>query len=385
MAAANKIERKPENRQTMREKAKDGGRITVCYFGSYNKPFPRNHAIRAGLERNGINVVECWTPLAGLFARYWKLARLFIRQGRGCDSIVVGEARHLDVPLARALGALFGKKVILDVFVSHYDSWVLDRTDIRPGSRQAFVLAMADFWGAKLAHYSLLDTSAHIDFYADRYRIPKEKFRRIFATSDNAVFSPTGEEPTDDGKFHVLFHGSYLPLHGLEHIIRAAKILENETDIVFDMVGGGYLFEDIKKLNDELGLKNTVFFPITNVEGIRSFISRCHVCLGIFGTTGKSQRVIPNKAFEAVAMRRPLISADSPGMREMFTDRRDILFCRAGDAKAIADSILELKNDAELRESIAKNGYELFAGNYLPEMCVAPLIELLEKFAEQRR
>ena len=79
-----------------------------------------------------------------------------------------------------------------------------------------------------------------------------------------------------------------------------------------------------------------------------------------FGIVEKTQRAVPNKAYEAVACRKPVISADTKAMREIFQDKYDILFCRAGDPQDLADKIVLLKNDEKLRNTIAENGYRTF-------------------------
>ena len=59
--------------------------------------------------------------------------------------------------------------------------------------------------------------------------------------------------------------------------------------------------------------------------------------LGIFGTSDKAQRVIPNKAYQALACGTPLITADTRGARELLTDGENALLVPPGDPAALAD------------------------------------------------
>ncbi|MFA6451345.1 MAG: glycosyltransferase [bacterium] len=352
------------------------GGPAVCYFGAYNKRYPRNEVIRLGLDRNNIKTAEVWTPPANILSRYLKLAAGFIYRAAGCRAIIVGEGRHLDAPLARLLGALFRKKVILDAFVSHYDTWVMDRATIAPGSLRARALAFADWIGPRSAHFTLLDTNEHIKYYVEKYKLKESRFRRVLVGADDSIFKPAaGRAP--DGKFHVLFYGSFLPLHGADTIIRAAKILESHKDIVFHFVGEGETLPEVKKIHGDLELKNVGFHPTTTPVELAKHIAGCDVCLGIFGATDKAARVIPNKNYEALAMRKPLITRDSPAAREILSDGELALLCPPADHAALAAAILKLKDNPGLRDSIAENGYALFKQKLTPEIIVKPIIDLL--------
>ncbi|HOX28681.1 MAG TPA: glycosyltransferase, partial [bacterium] len=202
------------------------------------------------------------------------------------------------------------------------------------------------------------------------------KFSRVLVGADDTVYTRSEEPPAAAG-FKVLFFGSFLPLHGADVIIKAAKILENEADIEFILVGEGDTHDEAVKLSCELGARNVRFSPATTFSGIAKHIAACHVCLGIFGTTEKAARVIPNKAYQALACGRALLTADTPAIREVLTDRENVLLCRAGDPESLAESILELKRDPELRHHIASTGYELFKNNLTPEKIVEPMLEAL--------
>ena len=59
-------------------------------------------------------------------------------------------------------------------------------------------------------------------------------------------------------------------------------------------------------------------------------------------------------------MGKPIIAGDNPAVRELFTHRENAYMCKMADARALAEAILELKNNKSLREKIAKQGLETF-------------------------
>src|SRR5207244_7742957 len=64
--------------------------------------------------------------------------------------------------------------------------------------------------------------------------------------------------------------------------------------------------------------------------------------LGIFGTSAKAQRVIPNKAYQALACAVPLVTGDTPAAREILTHGHDAQLVPPGDAAALAEAVPSL-------------------------------------------
>jgi glycosyltransferase involved in cell wall biosynthesis len=85
-------------------------------------------------------------------------------------------------------------------------------------------------------------------------------------------------------------------------------------------------------------------------------LHRAGCALGIFGTTGKAQRVIPNKAFQALACGTPLVTADTPAARELLANGDNALLVPPGDPEALAGAVRELAADDELTRRIAAEG-----------------------------
>jgi len=139
----------------------------------------------------------------------------------------------------------------------------------------------------------------------------------------------------------------------------------------------------MKELAQELNLTNVTFTGFKPVEELIDDIANADVCLGIFGTTDKADRVIPHKAYEIICMGKPLITGSSTAARAVFKDGENALLSARGNPNDLAEKILMLKNDPNLRESIAKNGRELFLAKFQPKTIVAPLTQWLKRYSSQ--
>jgi len=354
--------------------------VKICYFGDFRSDYARNRVIIRGLQENGVEIlfsntsVRGWRKFVDLWRKYRSLKREF-------DIIVVGysDSRFM-IPFVRLIShRLFsgqaGKKIVWDAFYSLYDSWVLDRRLVGPGSLKAKYYWFLDWLSCKLADLILLDTDAHISYFSKTFGIKNSKFIKVLVGTVDDMFYPKLIQKTSSN-FLVHFHGNFIPLQGVEYIIRAASLL-NDHNIQFQIIGQGQEYGKIKKIAEELNLKNITWIGYVAYEELSNYISKADICLGIFGKTEKTRRVIPNKAYEAIAMAKPLISADTPAMQELFTDRKDIMFCNLANSKDLADKILELKNNDNLRNEIAQSGYELFKEVAVPSRVVLPLVRFL--------
>ena len=69
-------------------------------------------------------------------------------------------------------------------------------------------------------------------------------------------------------------------------------------------------------------------------------IQQADICLGIFGDSEKASRVIPNKVFQILHSGKPLITRDSPAIRELLNpDMTGVYLVPAASPKALADAI----------------------------------------------
>jgi len=325
------------------------------------------------LRKAGVEVVECYDRSFPLPVRYH---RLFWEHRRiDYDVMVVGWYGHSVLPLARSIAK---GPVVLDAFIGLYETEVLDRRNYARNSLKVRLYYLLDKYHFKFADICLVDTNHHGDYFHQEFEVPREKLKTLYVSADEEYYFPRETHKSHE-RFCILFEGGYTPLHGIQHIIAAAKLLEGRKDIQFVLVGTGQTYNGIRRLAEGLRLRNVTFLPWMSYERLPGVIAKADVCLGIFDVGEKASRVIPSKAIDALAMKKPLITADSPAAREMLEDKVNCLLIPAGDPTALANAILSLKEDKTLANKIAGNGYELFKAQFSLEATGKKLKQILEE------
>lgn len=360
--------------------------MRVCFFGGYNPGYIRNVIIKEGLIKNDVQVVECrtkskfkfWLSYPILFFQHLKF--FLIKY----DFIFVPAFRHKDVLLAKFLGLLTSKPVVFDPFVSRYETKVVDQKKVTPYSMQARHNFRIDRLSFKLADIVLADTLAHADYYAREFGIDRSKFKRVPVGVPEEFFSLFKVEKEKENRkksyFLVQFYGSFLPLQGIEHIVQAARIVaRKDRAIRFELIGSGQTFPMIRRLVEEMGLENMILRDWIPFKELPEVVSRADICLGIFGNTEKAFRVVPNKVFQCLSLEKPVITGRTPAILEYFEDRENIFLCEAANADSLAEAILLLKDNEELRRKIARNGHKLIQENFTSESIGRQVKEILTK------
>jgi len=352
--------------------------MTVCYFGAYDRSHARNQVLIKGLRKNGVEVVECHNehPLKPL--RLPLLAAQYVFHARHADIIVVGACGHTYVPLAKTLAKMTGKPVVFDAFVSQYDTVVMDRKDIQEGSWRAKYFYALDKVSTSLADLVLMDTDQHVEYYCQAVGSPKAKFRRILVGADTDLFYPRPPKEQRKG-FLVTFIGTFIPLQGVPYIIEAAHYLEQHADIRFELIGSGQTYPEAKRLARDLKVKNLSFVDPLPTEEVPEKLAAADVCLGIFGDTEKTKRVIPSKVYIAMAMGKPVITGDTPAARWLLTHREHAFLVPVADSKALANAVIELMENRQLRERLSHNGRQTFLAVATPEILGGELAILCQE------
>ena len=123
----------------------------------------------------------------------------------------------------------------------------------------------------------------------------------------------------------------------------------------------------------------TCALPIFPYAGLARYMANADVCLGIFGDNPRTLRVLTNKVIEALAVRKPLISAKNVPVQELLEDEKSALLIERASPDALANAILRLKENPELREKIADAGYAVYLKNCTLEIFSKRLKKIIEE------
>lgn len=329
--------------------------MRVVYFGTYERRYPRNAQVISALRSAGVEVIERHEPVWEGREQKWGaglsvLPRLALAEARllrsdhiDADAVIVGYPGHFDLTAAHRYAR--GRPVVFNPLVSLADTLVSDRGRFRARSLPGRLLAAIDRRALRAADLVVADTQANASFLAGLADLPPERVAVCLVGAEERVFQP-GWRPDDPPT--IVFVGKLIPLHGLETILEAARLA---PELRLRVIGSGQLDRLL-----EARPANVEWVRWVEYEHLPAELKRAVCALGIFGTSDKAGRVIPNKAFQALASGVPLVTADTPAARELLVDGESALLLPPGDPKALAEALRRVTTEPALAQRIAEGG-----------------------------
>ncbi len=338
----------------------------ACLFGTYAREHSSNRLLRAALEAAGYAVVECHVPLwektrdkLPAFFRASSLGRRaaeYLRAlpqlraqwrvaGRGATQLVAGFNGQHDVLVPRRLAG--GRVPILFApLVTVTETLVEDRRVYTPGSAPARLAAWLDRVALAAADLVLTDTESHRRYLCESFGAKPARVQTLYLGAEPSFYASRVPDAGDARS--ALFYGQYVPLHGAEVIVDAARRLRDR--LRFTLVGTGPLRSAIE--TRARGLGNIRFVDWVPYAELPHWIAQADLSLGVFGTGRKAAMVIPNKVYQAAAGARPVITGDTPAVREVFAHGESVWLVPCGDGAALADALATLAADGTLRDRL---------------------------------
>ncbi|UYQ93650.1 glycosyltransferase [Chitinophaga horti] len=337
--------------------------MKILFAGKFDRAYNRTQVLLDGLH-----------TIPGVEVSFYNYKEESFRIGKlkkaikAADVVFLPSFTHANVALIKLLTR---KPVIFDPLISRYLTKVFDYKQVSRYSIRAYKNYLKDRISMKMADLVVCDTESHRQYFHEAIGIPLEKMKVLEVGVNTDEFRPQPVQKTGD-QFVAGFYGGFIPLQGATNIVKAAALLK---EVQFHLIGTGFEFEKIKKLIADEQLDNVKLMGWVKYDELSAAINQFDICMGIFGDTHKADLVVPNKVYHYAAIRKAIISKDTPAIRHLFTDHKNILLTGT-NAQDIAAAVLRLKNDTAFREKIAENGYQVITTNYNHRIIAQKLVDM---------
>jgi len=207
----------------------------------------------------------------------------------------------------------------------------------------------------------------------------KSKFQTIYSGLDIPTFLPDRKERVKQlrdelaiplqafvvGKIGRLFY-----LKGHEYLLEAVKkVIVEEPQVYFLLVGGGVLEGKLKEKAEMLGItKQIVFTGLVSTQEIPVYLRVMDMVVHVSLREGLP-RVIP----QAFLSERPVVAFDVDGARDIITDRENGFLVEPKHVDLLADRILKLVRSKKLRLDFSNAGKAFAMKNFSKEKMVAEI------------
>jgi glycosyltransferase involved in cell wall biosynthesis len=335
---------------------------TILWWGRFDPDYSRNRIVRQLLLTCGYRVVD-FRPRSSLFG---SIEAFFSRLERP-DAVWVPTFRHRDFPSARRFADRCKVPLVFDPLISSWDKVVFERRKYSAQSRQAQKLFEQEREYFSRADLVIADTQPHARFYIDTLSASEWAAKVVPVGAEEHLFKPSPTSPAGlDRKPEILFYGSFISLQGPEIIVEAARQVPEAN---WTLLGEGPLRNICE--NKGAGCPHIRFEKWLPYERLAERISRADILLGIFGESDKAGRVIPNKAYQALACGRPLVTRTSPAYPAALKDdggSSGITFVNPNDPGQLAEavrSMQQLDNLSELGQRAHATYRHWFSGDHV--------------------
>lgn len=324
--------------------------MRIAYLGAYDPDYARHAIITEGLRRAGVDLIEIRLPLKARTPG--RVADLLRRFPRDVDAVLVPAFNQLLAPFAWAIAQRYRRPLLLDYMIGLVDA-AADRGPLP--AHKAFAFRQVDRFNLTRIH-AVTDTAAHRAVFERMlgHRLPRLSVLPV-GVRDMAMLSPPS------GEVIVQYAGTYIPFHGVDVMLEAARLLPAVT---FEFIGKGQTLPAAQRDAPANARFITGYFPPAELKAMQA---RSTIMLGVFGDTAKTRYVIPNKIYEALALGRPIVTAESPALAEYLTPGEHLLTVPPGDPGALAAVLQTLLDNPQEQARLRAAGRQHIEAGLLPQ------------------
>ncbi|MCG3225749.1 MAG: glycosyltransferase family 4 protein [Candidatus Heimdallarchaeota archaeon] len=170
--------------------------------------------------------------------------------------------------------------------------------------------------------------------------------------------------------------------NGVLYLVKAfKKVVEKYPKAKLIIIGDGPEKTRISKEINELGIvKNIQFIGMVANKEVPTYLASADIVVVPSIVEASSISVL-----EAMAMNKPVVASDIPGIREITNNGKNCVLVPAKKTDNIADAILNLLSSEQKAEELASLGYVEIKQNYTWEKKAKEIEQIYYKALEEKK
>jgi len=281
------------------------------------------------------------------------------------------------------IGKLLRKKIIVDYYISQYDTLVNDRKLFSKDSLRGKLALFKDRSLLKIADIVIFLNEAESAYY--------QKVAGINASSATDRIIPLcidykrelfQKEHQESEFFNVCWWGTYIPLHGLENLIKAFSHVRNDKAKLYIFGDSDEKAAPYVSLIETLGLSDRVIVrndcSFSNGKLAPFLKQNCDLAIGNFGSSDKAKTVLVNKLVDALSLGIPCLTMKTSATAELIADNEGLIIVDP-TPEGIACQIEKYAHDRPALQAIGQAGKAKYLDLFSPDSFKIKLLELLEE------
>jgi glycosyltransferase involved in cell wall biosynthesis len=157
-------------------------------------------------------------------------------------------------------------------------------------------------------------------------------------------------------KFVVIYAGIHGVAQGLETLVEAARRLQGESQVQFLLVGDGPKKAELVELVSQYKLMNLTLMDEQSRAAIPALLSAADAAIIPLRKLEIFKGALPSKMFDSWACELPVLLSVDGEARRVMKESQGGIFVEPEDPAALAQAILDLRDQPELRRQMGKNG-----------------------------
>ena len=354
-----------------------GNGRTVLWWGRSEPEYARNQTLRRCLIEAEFKLLDFRPRISAVGDIE---ASLQVRSP--VELVWVPCFRQRDLAAARRWSRRRGVPLVFDPLISTYDKQVHEREKFAAEGIRARRLLK---WERQLfasADMLLADTNAHAQYFHQTHGVPEDRIHVVPLCADEALFRPLKRGRAPGSQLQVLFFGSYIPLQGPQVIVDAANLYRG-PQVQWCLVGDGPLRAACQsRVQKRTQVRFEDWVPYNMLP---ARIAEADIVLGIFGSTPKAARVVPNKLCQALACGRPVVSRVTPAIPEELGRQDDtgLFLVPPTDPKALADAVAMLAGTPGTLKQHGQRASETYSRYFSASRVTAALRSMMRHLSDR--